>query len=75
MELNLCELSHAAGRVEKCPAERCPLWADDRCTIAGLRADLEGNAGLVEFLLELRSSLTPPEPRSVFRLFHPSGLA
>ena len=71
----LCELSKAAGRDERCPGEACPFWADDRCSVAGLKADLACNAGLTDLLLELRDDLKAQSPRSTFRLFHPPGLA
>lgn len=75
MEPIVCELSHAAGRVEDCPGARCPFWADARCAIAGLRSDFERNPALVEVLLDLRADLAGQEPRSMFRLIHPPGLA
>ena len=74
MEGTPCELSHAAGREEQCPGGQCPFWGEDRCAIAGLRPDLQGNPGLVELLLDLRADLAGQEPRSIFRLIHPPGL-
>ena len=70
-----CDLSHAVGRVERCSGPSCALWSDGQCTVASLRADLEGNPALAEVLLELRAELTRHDPQRSFRLFHPPGLA
>ena len=66
----LCTLQDAAGRVETCPGERCPLWLDDACTIGGLRADLYRNPSLVAHLLRLREQLAGGT-RSIFGLLPP----
>jgi hypothetical protein len=75
MEPILCQLQYAAGRVEDCPGEPCPFWADARCVVAGLRADLDSNPDLAHLLLDLRSDLLGQKPRNLFRLIHPPGLA
>jgi hypothetical protein len=75
MERLHCHLEHAAGRDKPCPGDTCPFWTDDRCVIAPLKADLGHNPELVELLLGLRGTLAGHDPRSVFRLIHPPGLA
>jgi hypothetical protein len=65
-----CTLQYAAGRIERCPGEECPFWADSGCAIAGLRADLEANPLLVSHLLALRSKISSA-PKSLFGLLPP----
>jgi hypothetical protein len=53
----MCQIQDALGRAESCPGAPCPFWDDDRCAVAGLRADLGTSPGLPEFLLRIRNEL------------------
>jgi hypothetical protein len=52
-----CQIQEALGRLELCPGEPCPFWEDERCVVAGLRADLGTSPGLADFLLRIRNEL------------------
>ena len=54
MERQLCHLHRALGRVEGCPGEACPLFDEEKCVIAGLRAELPSNPPLAQLLLGIR---------------------
>jgi hypothetical protein len=72
MTRSMCQIQNALGRAETCPGAPCPFWDDDRCVVAGLRADLGTSRGLPELLLEIRNALgagagtsfglLPPDP-------------
>jgi hypothetical protein len=57
MAAQMCEIESALGRAEPCPGVPCPFWSDDRCVVAGLRADLGTSPELAEFLLRIRDEL------------------
>ena len=58
-----CHLLAAVDILEPCPGEQCPFY-EDTCQLVGLRADLDKNGELVQFLLGLRERLES-EPRPV----------
>ena len=57
MNTHLCRIESALGRSTPCPAERCSLWQDGACVVAGLSADLAKTPGLAELLLDVRGRL------------------
>ena len=57
MNPHLCRIESALGRSTPCPAERCSLWQDGACVVAGLSVDLTRTPGLAELLLDVRKRL------------------
>ena len=57
--MEACALQYVAGRVERCPGLRCPLWdqAGGACALAALTGDLVSHPPLAQYLLELRMCL------------------
>jgi hypothetical protein len=73
----LCALDAAAGAETTCPGAACPFWEPGRserggrCAFAGL--DVEGDAELAAWLLEIRRRLaaaSPSEADPALHLFH-----
>ena len=58
-----CHLQAAAGHVEDCPERECAFWDDQKCVIAGLRADYEQDPELTQMLLTLRARLSAAAPK------------
>jgi hypothetical protein len=58
-----CHLLAAVDILEPCPGRQCPFF-EGTCQLVGLRADLDTNGELVQFLLGLRERLES-EPRPV----------
>jgi hypothetical protein len=57
-----CHLLAAVDILEPCPGRQCPFF-EDSCQLVGLRADMDTNGELVQFLLGLRERLeTEPRP-------------
>jgi hypothetical protein len=57
MNTHLCQIESTLGRSTPCPEERCSLWQDGVCVVAGLSADLTRTPGLAELLLDVRTRL------------------
>ena len=59
----LCRLQDLADHVEACPGSACPFWEEGGavlsggCVFARLPLELQSNADLVQYLLELRRGL------------------
>lgn len=66
MEPELCRLQYAVGRVETCPGERCPFWADDACVFSAVGPDVFERPDVAQHLLELRRAMGDGQGRSLF---------
>jgi hypothetical protein len=62
-----CLLQQAVDGHERCPGDACPFWADGRCRLGDLRADIATNPQLARFLLDLRARLMGGEDWRIFR--------
>jgi hypothetical protein len=62
---HLCSLEAAVGTVEACPEGECPFWEPGGAVLAGRCAfeklDVEADAALASWLLELRERLASAE--------------
>jgi hypothetical protein len=58
----LCELQQAMGRIEVCPEDRCGLWDDGQCSVAGIRPEVSTNPALAEHLLSLGRRMEEAKP-------------
>jgi hypothetical protein len=70
----LCELQQAVGRIEVCPEDRCGLWDNGQCSVAGIRPELSTNPALAEHLLSLRRRIEEAEPAPPRAYDLPPGL-
>jgi hypothetical protein len=52
-----CRLQRALGGYERCPGEECPFFEGRECRLQELWTDIDTNAQLARFLLDLRASL------------------
>ena len=70
----LCHLQQAVARIEACPEDRCGLWDDGGCVVAGIRPELSTNPALAEHLLSFRRQIEEagPGPHRAYDL--PPGL-
>jgi hypothetical protein len=75
---HLCSLEAAVGKLEACPEGRCPFWEPGGAALEGRCAfeelDIEADAALAAWLLEIRERLASSEStvaadaaRSLFR--------
>lgn len=72
-------LQYAAGRVESCPAGRCPFWESGGAVLAGgcavesvgLGLELETNPRLAHWLLRVRTRLDTGDARLLDQLLPP----
>ena len=71
----LCQLQQAVGRTEGCPEDRCGLWDDGRCSVAGIAPEVSTNPALAEHLLSLRRRIEDAGPGPNTRAYDlPPGL-
>jgi hypothetical protein len=68
-----CLLQRALDGYEGCPGDACPFWADERCGVGGLRADIATNPEFAALLLDLRAQLMGGEGWRIFRRVGRSG--
>ena len=65
----LCSLEAAVGRLEACPEGGCPFWEPGGAALAGRCAfeelDIEADAALATWLLEIRQRLASAESTAV----------
>lgn len=61
----LCSLEAAVGRLEACPEDGCPFWEPGGAVLGGRCAfeelDIEADAALATWLLEIRERLASAE--------------
>jgi hypothetical protein len=61
----LCRLEAAVGNCEACPGSACPFWEPGGAALGGRCAlellDVEADAALAEWLLELRERMASAE--------------
>lgn len=82
IDAKLCLLQYAAGRVESCPAGRCPFWESGGAVRAGgcavenvgLGLQLETNPRLAHWLLRVRTRLEDTGSGRLFEQLLPPGL-
>lgn len=81
-EEKLCLLQYAAGRIESCPAGRCPFWESGGAVLAGgcaverlgLGLEIETNPQLAHWLLRVRTRLEDTGDGRLFYQLLPPGL-
>ena len=62
-----CLLQRGLDGYERCPGDACPFWADGRCRLGDLRADIATNPELARLLLDLRAQLQGGTGWRIFR--------